>query len=199
MAAMGGGAFKRTPATLILRDIAVPPDDSLENFTPFVPPSVPDPDAVLVEVKGLPSPLSLSGLVLRQSHPLPSSPPVVTVISPQIPDPEVLLHADCNQQEVMCELSRYSPQGGQRRSGLAHLMVFLDVEGVDFSTVIILQTVETEETGLVQTNLGLPLSQSGTLLTEGEIYPHCTVIFERKYILKSSSFLRSDLPGVCSS
>lgn len=56
MAAMGGGAFKRTPATLILRDIAVPPDDSLETLTSFIPPSVPDPDAVLVEAKGLLSP-----------------------------------------------------------------------------------------------------------------------------------------------
>lgn len=56
MATMGGAAFKQTPATLILRDVSVPPDDSLENFTPFVPPSVPDPDAVLVEAKGLLSP-----------------------------------------------------------------------------------------------------------------------------------------------
>lgn len=105
---------------------------------------------------------------------------MVTVSSPQIPDAEVLLHADCNQQEVMCELSHYSPQGARRSSDLAYLMVSLDVEGVDFSTVIILQTVETEDTGLVQTNLGLPLSQSGTLLTEGEIYPHCTIMFRRK-------------------
>lgn len=139
MAAMGGGAFKRTPATLILRDVSVPPDDSLETLTPFMPPSVADPDAVLVEAK---------------------------VLSPEIPDAEVLLHADCNQQEVLCELSRYTPQGAQQSSDSAYLMVSLDVEGVDFSTMIILQTVKTEDTGLVQTNLGLPLSQSGMLLTE---------------------------------
>lgn len=88
--------------------------------------------------------------------------------SPEIPDAEVLLHADCNQQDVMCEMSRYFPKGAQRSSDSAYLMVSLDVEGVDFSTVLILQTVETEETGLVQTNLGLPLSQSGTLQTAGE-------------------------------
>lgn len=92
--------------------------------------------------------------------------------SPEIPDAEVLLHADCNQQEVMCELSRYFPQGAQRISESAYLMVSLDVEGVDFSTVIILQTVKTEETDLVQTNLGLPLSHSGTLQVEGETHPH---------------------------
>lgn len=107
----------------------------------------------------------------------------MAVSSPQIPDAEVLLHADCNQQEVMCELSRYFPQGALRGSDKAYLMVSLDVEGVDFSTVIILQTVETEETGLVQTNLGLPLSQSGTLLAEGETYPRCVIIFRRKNIL----------------
>lgn len=65
-------------------------------------------------------------------------------------------------------MSRYTPQGAQRSSDSAYLMVSLDVEGVDFSTMIILQTVKTEDTGLVQTNLGLPLSQSGMLLTEGE-------------------------------
>lgn len=59
LAAMGGGAFKRTPATLILREVAAPPDDSLETLTPFIPPSLPDPDAVLVEAKGLLCNLSL--------------------------------------------------------------------------------------------------------------------------------------------
>lgn len=50
---MGGGAlFKRTPATLVLRDVTVAPDESLETLTPFVPPSVPDPDAILLEAKG---------------------------------------------------------------------------------------------------------------------------------------------------
>ncbi len=52
---MGGGAlFTRTPATLVLRDVAVAPDESLETLTSFVPPSVPDPDAILLEAKGFP-------------------------------------------------------------------------------------------------------------------------------------------------
>lgn len=55
MGGMRGGAFfTRTPATLVLRDIAVAPDESLETITPFVPPSVPDPDAILIEAKGFP-------------------------------------------------------------------------------------------------------------------------------------------------
>lgn len=49
---MGGGLFTRTPATLILRDVAVGPDESLETLTPFVPPSIPDPDLLLFETKG---------------------------------------------------------------------------------------------------------------------------------------------------
>lgn len=50
---MGGGSqFRRTPATLILRDVPVAPDQSLETLTPFVPPSIPDPDAILLEAKG---------------------------------------------------------------------------------------------------------------------------------------------------
>lgn len=49
---MGGGHFTRTPATLILRDVAVGPDESLEELTPFVPPSIPDPDLLLFEAKG---------------------------------------------------------------------------------------------------------------------------------------------------
>lgn len=48
----GGSSFTRTPATLVLRDVAVAPDESLEMLTPFVPPSVPDPDAIIVEAKG---------------------------------------------------------------------------------------------------------------------------------------------------
>ncbi|KAF3839240.1 hypothetical protein F7725_017957 [Dissostichus mawsoni] len=50
---MGGGSqFRRTPATLILRDVPVAPDQSLETLTPFVPPSIPDPDAILLEATG---------------------------------------------------------------------------------------------------------------------------------------------------
>lgn len=137
---MGGGAlFSRTPATLVLRDVSVGSDESLEALTPFVPPSVPDPELILFETKAS---------------------------SPEIPKADVLLHADCNQQEVLCEISRYSPRGLQDSSGF--FMVSLGVDGVDFSTSLILQTVPVEQnpSTLVQNKLGLPLSGSGTLLTE---------------------------------
>lgn len=100
------------------------------------------------------------------------SPPSVTVSSPEIPDADVLLHADCNEQEVLCEMSRYSPHGTQESSDAAYFMASIDVEGVNFSTVLILKTVKTEKSGLIQTKLGLPLSESGTLLTEGETQFH---------------------------
>ncbi|KAI3361145.1 hypothetical protein L3Q82_013344 [Scortum barcoo] len=142
MGGMGGGAlFTRTPATLVLRDVGVASDESLETLTPFVPPSVPDPDAILLEAK---------------------------VSSPEIPNADVLLHADCNEMEVMCEISSYTPTGSQESSDPAYFMVSLNVEGVEFSTTLILQTltVKKDQSTLIQSKFGLPLSQSGTLLTE---------------------------------
>ncbi|XP_072250119.1 tapasin-related protein [Leuresthes tenuis] len=139
---MGGGAlFTRTPATLVLRDVAVGPDESLEILTPFVPPSVPDPELILFETKAS---------------------------SPEIPNADVLLHADCNEQEVMCEISRYSPREEQEGSDPAYFMVSLSVEGHEFSSSLILQTltIEKNQSQLIQNKLGLPLSPSGTLLTE---------------------------------
>lgn len=49
-----GGAFSKTPATLVLRDVAVDPDESDETVTPFVPPSEPNPDDIIIEAKGFP-------------------------------------------------------------------------------------------------------------------------------------------------
>lgn len=105
-----------------------------------------------------------SGTDLFLSFP---SPPA-TVASPEIPNVEMLLHADCNDLEVMCEMSQYSVGRAQKRSGVAHFMVSVSVEATKFSIVLILQTVAVaEESTLVQNRLGLPLSLSGTLSTEG--------------------------------
>ncbi|CAG6015104.1 unnamed protein product, partial [Menidia menidia] len=137
----GGAFFTRTPATLVLRDVAVGPEESLETLSPFVPPSVPDPELILFEAK---------------------------VSSPEIPNAEALLHADCNEQEVMCEISRYQPRGQQETSDTAYFMVSLNVEGLELSSSLILQTLTGEkyQSQLIQNKLGLPLSQSGTLLTK---------------------------------
>lgn len=87
--------------------------------------------------------------------------------------------------EVMCEISRYSPRGSQESSDPAYFMVSLNVEGVEFSTALILQTltVKKDQSTLIQNKLGLPLSESGTLLTEGEIQsliPHSVVLLDRQ-------------------
>lgn len=134
-----GGSFTRTPATLVLRDVAVASDESLDTLTPFVPPSVPDPDLIIIEA---------------------------TVSSPEIPKSDVLLHADCNELEVMCEMSRYSPSGSEKGTDPAYFMVSLSIDAMEFSTALILQIVEKEQSALRQSKLGLPLSPSGTVQTE---------------------------------
>ena len=100
-----------------------------------------------------------------------TSHPSVAVSSVEVPGADVLLHADCNEQEVMCEISRYALRGSQEGSDPAYFMVSINVEGVEFSTALILQTtvVEKDPTTLMQSKLGLPLSQSGCLPTEGEM------------------------------
>lgn len=58
--------------------------------------------------------------------------------------------------------------GAQEPSGVAHFMASVSVEATKFSIVLILQTLDVaEQSELVQNRLGLPLSLSGTLLTEG--------------------------------
>uniref|UniRef100_A0A3Q4M1F4 Tapasin-related protein-like n=1 Tax=Neolamprologus brichardi TaxID=32507 RepID=A0A3Q4M1F4_NEOBR len=170
---MGGGHFTRTPATLILRDVAVGPDESLEELTPFVPPSIPDPDLLLFEAE---------------------------VSSPEIPNANVLLHADCNEQEVMCELSSYSPRGLEENSDRVFFMVSLSVDEVDFSTALILETlkVEKDESTLMQSKLGLPLSQSGTLLTDliFVVFTHIKSVSAplRSDVLLNCGFKQQDTP-----
>lgn len=49
----GGSSFSRASATLVLKDVPVASDESLELLPPFVPPSEPDLDAIIIEVNGL--------------------------------------------------------------------------------------------------------------------------------------------------
>ncbi|KAM9405216.1 tapasin-related protein isoform 3-T3 [Salvelinus alpinus] len=144
MGEMGGGAlFSRTPATLVLRNLAVTPDLSPDTLTPFNPPAVPDPDNIILEAK---------------------------VESPEIPEADLLLHADCNEQEVTCEISRYFPRNAKEGSTEpAYFIGSLQIEGGGLSLTFILQTLpldQSDRPALMQSKLELPLSQSGTLLTE---------------------------------
>ncbi|KAJ8289890.1 hypothetical protein GJAV_G00006460 [Gymnothorax javanicus] len=146
--AMGasGGHFSRTPATVVLRDLMVSPDLSPETVTPYSPPETPDPNDIIIEAK---------------------------VTSPEIPDADSLLHADCNEQEVTCEISRYFPRGTEAGEDVAHFIGSVVLEGGGISLTLVLQTLppmgEGEEIAaspLLQSKLQLPLTQSGTLLTE---------------------------------
>ncbi|XP_062394123.1 tapasin-related protein [Sardina pilchardus] len=142
----GGGLFSRTPATLVLRDLPVDPDSdsALDSVTPFDPPEQPSADDLIFEVKGS---------------------------SVEIPDAETLLHADCNEQEVNCEISRYIPRGSDPDAPPSHFIGSLQVEGGGISLTMVLQVLTNEEATsetvpLIQSKLEIPLSQSGTLLTE---------------------------------
>lgn len=92
---------------------------------------------------------------------------------------EVLLHADCNDLEVTCEMSQYSVSKALRRSDRTYFMVSVSVEAVKFSVTLILQTLAVlGPSTLIQSKLGLPLNPTGTLPTEGGgrfmIYPTVT-------------------------
>lgn len=49
----GGSSFSRSPATLVFKEVAVASDEPLDLLPPFVAPSLPDPDAIIIEAKGL--------------------------------------------------------------------------------------------------------------------------------------------------
>ncbi|XP_035261871.1 tapasin-related protein isoform X2 [Anguilla anguilla] len=146
--AMGasGGHFSRTPATLVLRDLPMSPDLSPETVTPYIPPENPDPDDIIIEAK---------------------------VTSPEIPEADSLLHADCNEQEVACEISRYIPRGFQGNADEAFFIGSVALEGGGVSLTLVLRTLpptaeggESAASPLLQSKLELPLTPSGTLLTE---------------------------------
>ncbi|KAJ0066333.1 hypothetical protein NL108_011148, partial [Boleophthalmus pectinirostris] len=110
--------------------------------------------------------------------------------SPDIPKSDVLLHADCNGQEVTCELSPFSPDESLKSPDQAFIMVSLSVDGVDFGTSLILRTIKMEQITLRQTRLGLPLSPSGTV--ESEVV---MVVFS--HVKSLSGILREEVQLPC--
>ncbi|KAG1925376.1 tapasin-related protein [Pimephales promelas] len=141
---MGGAMFKRTPSTLVFRDLVGNADLSPELVTPFNPPETPNADELIFELM------------------LPSI---------QIPNADLLLHADCNEQEVVCEISRYVPRDADLDSLPAHFIGSVQLDGGGISLTLVLQTLHSETTQsqtppLVQSTLNLTLSQAGTLMTE---------------------------------
>lgn len=91
----------------------------------------------------------------------------------EIPEAESLLHADCNEQEVICEVSRYVPRGTEPEDSPAHFIASVQIEGGGIGLTLVLQTVSDETPApLMQSKLQLPLSQWGTLLTDGTSHLH---------------------------
>uniref|UniRef100_A0A8C7S8A1 Uncharacterized protein n=1 Tax=Oncorhynchus mykiss TaxID=8022 RepID=A0A8C7S8A1_ONCMY len=92
--------------------------------------------------------------------------------SHEIPEADLLLHADCNEQEVTCEISRYFLHKAKEVSTEpAYFIGSLQMEGGVLSLKLVLQTLpldQSDRPALIQSKLELTLSQSGTLLTEGE-------------------------------
>nr|XP_033779673.1 tapasin-related protein [Geotrypetes seraphini] len=83
------GGFTREKALLVFRNVSVPEHESLDGFTDFQ--SQPeDNEAMIFEA---------------------------TVTDVEIPESEVLLHADCNGQEVSCEISQYFPYKEEGKTG----------------------------------------------------------------------------------
>ncbi|XP_060778006.1 tapasin-related protein isoform X2 [Neoarius graeffei] len=141
---MTGALFKRSPATMVLRDLPMNSDLSPETITPYVPPDTPNADDLIFEV---------------------------TASSVEIPDAEFLLHADCNEQEVVCELSHYIPRGSKPDSVPTYFIASVQLEGGGVSFTLVLQTMadenaESSTASLMQSKLQLPLSQWGTLITD---------------------------------
>ncbi|TSK34835.1 Tapasin-related protein [Bagarius yarrelli] len=138
---MTGANFIRYPATMVLKDL---PMNSSETITPYIPPNTPNPDDLIFEA---------------------------TASSVEIPEVESILHADCNEQEVICELSRYIPHGTKPDSLPAHFIASVQLEGGRVGFSLVLQTLasenaESDTASLMQSKLQLPLSQWGTLLTD---------------------------------
>lgn len=114
--------------------------------------------------------LPLICLALSMQHPfrvLPFSP----VDSVQIPQAEVLLHADCSGKVVTCEISPYFLQARQEAtSEKAHWFISnMQVSKGGPSVSIVMKTLRDAEAGDVwHPTLKLPLSPEGTVKTKGE-------------------------------
>lgn len=141
---MTGAHFIRSPATVVLRDLPMNSDLSPETITPYIPPVTPNADDIIFEA---------------------------TASSVEIPEAESLLHADCNEQEVICELSRYIPRGTKPDSVPVYFIASVQLEGGGVGFTLVLQAIanenaESNTASLIQSKLQLPLSQWGTLITE---------------------------------
>ncbi|KAK1341464.1 LOW QUALITY PROTEIN: hypothetical protein QTO34_017871 [Cnephaeus nilssonii] len=118
---------------------------------------------------------SLEGFTDFQVSTLVKDNPPVTFdasVSPvQIPHAEALLHADCSEKEVTCEISRYFLQARQEAAieTAAWFIANLQVSGGGPSVSILMKTLgDAENRALMHPTMNLPLGPQGTVLTTVE-------------------------------
>ncbi|XP_022433082.1 tapasin-related protein isoform X1 [Delphinapterus leucas] len=132
-------------ALLVLKQVPVPDDGSLEGLTDF------------------------QGGTLAEDDPLITFEASVNLI--QIPQAKALLHADCSGKEVTCEISRYFLQARPKATveTAAWFITNVVVSGEGPSISMVMKTLGDAENGAVlHPMLKLPLSPQGTVRTEVE-------------------------------
>uniref|UniRef100_A0A8C3X9W1 Tapasin-related protein n=2 Tax=Catagonus wagneri TaxID=51154 RepID=A0A8C3X9W1_9CETA len=143
------GAFARSgnkmKALLVLKQVPVPDDGSLEGLTDFQ-----------------------AGTLAKDDPPITFEASVNLV---QLPQAEALLHADCGGKEVTCEISRYFLQAGQQATveTAAWFISNVQVSGGGPSISMVMKTLGDAEKGAaLHPMLNLPLSPQGTVRTAVE-------------------------------
>ncbi|XP_046522325.1 tapasin-related protein isoform X1 [Equus quagga] len=132
-------------ALLVLRQVPVLDDGSLEGFTDF------------------------QGGTVAKDDPLVTFEASVNLV--QIPQAEALLHADCNGKDVTCEISRYFLQARQEATVemAAWFITNVQVSGGGPSVSMVMKTLgDTENGALRHHRWNLPLGPQGTVQTAVE-------------------------------
>ncbi|NXK19430.1 TPSNR protein, partial [Arenaria interpres] len=143
-----GGSSSEHPATLVLRGISVRDDGNLDDLTEYkVPQKSSDSSPIVFEASG-------------------------ELVS--IPHAESLLHADCEGEEVDCEISPYSSRWapGEKPCGTSWFIATLRLSR-GISIVLVLRgphcsSQEEEHDATLHPKLKIPMSKEGTLLTTVE-------------------------------
>ncbi|XP_060514593.1 tapasin-related protein isoform X1 [Panthera onca] len=139
----GSLASSRTTveALLVLRQVPVLDDGSLEAFTDF------------------------QGGTLAKDNPPVTFEASVNLV--QIPQAEALLHADCNGKEVSCDISHYLLQATEKK---ASFIANVQVPGGGPSVSMVMKVLRDAENGAVlHPTLKLPLSPQGMVQTAVEL------------------------------
>ncbi|XP_012493342.1 PREDICTED: tapasin-related protein isoform X1 [Propithecus coquereli] len=154
----------RVKALLVLRQVPVLDDGSLEDFTDFQ-----------------------GGTLARDDSPVIFEASVDLI---QIPQAEALLHADCSGKEVTCEISRYFLQAREATAETAAWFITnIQVSGGGPSVSVVMKILSDADSGAARhPTLSLPLSPQGTVQTAVE-FQVTTATQSLTYLLGSSANL----------